>query len=44
MLSATDIKELIKLWGEPASHSTLNKMHSGLWHEYEVEYKMRSPF
>ena len=44
MLSVTDIKELIKLWGEPASHSTLNKMHSGLWHEYEVEYKRRSPF
>lgn len=44
MLSSTDIKELTKLWGEPNSHSTLNKMYSGLWHKYEIEYKRQNPF
>lgn len=44
LLSITDIREMTELWGEPDSHSTLNKMYSALWHKYEIRYKKENPF
>lgn len=37
LLSKTDIKEIVELWGEPSSHSTLNKMYQDVWHKYEIK-------
>lgn len=35
LLSKTDIKWLIKEWGEPKSHTTLHQEFNHIWKEYE---------
>lgn len=39
LLNKTDVKLIIKEWGEPKVHSTLNNIYSSLWHEYEKKVK-----
>jgi len=41
LLTKTDTKLLVSLWGEPVTHSTLNKVYRKLWHSYEVVEKQR---
>ncbi len=41
LLTKADTKWLVSLWGEPASHSTLNKVYRDLWNSYEVAEKQR---
>lgn len=31
LLNKTDVKWMTELWGEPESHTTLNKLHSAVW-------------
>ena len=35
LLNKTDKKWLVESWGEPASHTTLNKIYWELWDKYE---------
>jgi hypothetical protein len=35
LLNKTDVKWCVTLWGEPETHTTLNRLHAGVWHEYE---------
>lgn len=44
LLTATDIKAVTGLWGEPKSHKTLNEKYHKLWHDYELKYKRENPF
>ena len=39
LLNKTDINWFIGQWGEPDEHTTLHKMHNGVWCEYEVKLK-----
>ena len=41
LLNKTDVKLIIKEWGDPKFHSTLNKMHSSVWHDYEKKTKAK---
>lgn len=36
LLNKTDAKWCITRWGEPLDHTTLNKLHSDIWHKYEL--------
>ncbi len=35
LLNKTDVKWCVTLWGEPETHTTLNRLHAAVWHEYE---------
>jgi hypothetical protein len=35
LLNKTDTKWLVRAWGEPEGHTTLNQLHQWLWDEYE---------
>ena len=35
LLNKTDTRWCIARWGEPAVHTTLNELHSDIWHKYE---------
>jgi hypothetical protein len=35
LLNKTDVKWLTENWGEPASHTTLHRLHKKVWREYE---------
>ena len=35
LLNKTDVKWIVSAWGEPKKHSTMNRIHSMLWKEYE---------
>lgn len=35
LLTITDVKAMVAIWGEPESHSTLHEMHHGFWMECE---------
>lgn len=35
LLNKTDVRWCVALWGEPKTHTTLNRLHAGVWHEYE---------
>jgi len=41
LLNKTDAKWCTSLWGEPQAHTTLNALHSDLWHEYEEVERQR---
>ncbi|QLB23317.1 hypothetical protein [Phocoenobacter skyensis] len=44
-LGVTDIKWIVAKWGEPQTHSTLNKVHHDIWCYYEREFvKRRNDF
>ena len=37
LLNKTDRKWIVEQWGEPETHSTLNKLHKDVWDEYETK-------
>lgn len=39
LLSKTDIKELVELYGEPKKHTTLIKKYASVWRKYELMRK-----
>jgi len=39
LLSKTDKKWIVDLWGEPHQHTTLHDVHIDIWHEYEGKLK-----
>lgn len=41
LLNKTDIQWCVARWGEPLNHTTLNKLHSDTWRNFEIEEKLR---
>ena len=41
LLNKTDVKWLIELWGEPASHGILHELHIDIWKHYENKLKTK---
>ena len=39
LLNKTDIKWLLKCWGEPTKHTTLHEVHIDVWRKYEAQLK-----
>lgn len=39
LLGKNDIKELVKMYGEPMNHSTMNEEYKIIWAKYEDEFK-----
>lgn len=40
LLNKTDVKLIEEAWGKPMSHSTLHRMHIGIWKEFEEKLRV----
>lgn len=43
LLTKTDAKMLVNLYGEPKQHSTLNQLYADIWQQAELDYLPQQP-